>query len=126
MRRALIGATAASILTLAAFAPPQPADAAFAGQNGKILFVRSTTDFSSYAIYVMAPDRGGLTNIGGQGLNSTSDPQWSPDGSKILYRGSANVFYITRADGTGTVSVRGHAFADNPAWSPDGTRIVYD
>jgi dipeptidyl aminopeptidase/acylaminoacyl peptidase len=66
-----------------------------------------------------------------------SDPQWSPDGTRIAfvsnrtgkeYDGNRNsdVWVIT-ADGSGTlVKISDHDEADNqPRWSPDGKRIAF-
>jgi uncharacterized protein YjdB len=60
-------------------------------------------------------------------------PQWSPDGSKILFRadidGRQDLFVIN-VDGTGLTNLTRFipdAMNDkrDPAWSPDGTRIVF-
>jgi uncharacterized protein YjdB len=60
-------------------------------------------------------------------------PQWSPDGSKILFRGmvdGVSNIYTINVDGTGLTNVTAGMAADftdrrEPAWSPDGARIVF-
>ncbi|HET9454849.1 MAG TPA: Ig-like domain-containing protein, partial [Gemmatimonadaceae bacterium] len=62
-----------------------------------------------------------------------TEPQWSPDGSKILFRGVASGrsdLYTINVDGTGTTKLTGGlatAFSSliHPAWSPDGSRIAF-
>jgi Tol biopolymer transport system component/uncharacterized protein YjdB len=59
-------------------------------------------------------------------------PQWSPDGSKILFRGTVDDksdLYTINVDGTGLVNLTAgvtqlSAKAD-PAWSPNGSHIVF-
>jgi Tol biopolymer transport system component len=60
-------------------------------------------------------------------------PQWSPDGTKILFRaivdGGSNI-YMVNVDGTGLTNVTANLPDDvtdrrEPAWSPDGSRIVF-
>ena len=64
-----------------------------------------------------------LTFIGGD----TRDPQWSPDGSKIVFdsqKASPPQIYVMNADGSNLkqLTMKG---ASDPAWSPDGKHIVY-
>lgn len=118
--RALV-AVAVSLCTVM-LAPS--AEAAFPGKNGKLLFVRSAEDYSNYQLHVLNPD-GTATLIGGEHMNSESDPEWSTDGTKIVYD-SLHGFTIADANGTTLSVVRGTGgYTDNPSWTPDG-RIVYD
>ena len=66
-----------------------------------------------------------------------SDPQWSPDGTKLAFRGNINgqsgIFYITTGDNTpkfvapvySSNHFLGHSAKKNYAWSPDGKYIAY-
>lgn len=58
-----------------------------------------------------------------------NDPDWSPDGSKIVFesdREGKRAIYVMNADGTGTRRLIAGDFEDfSPAWSPDGARIAF-
>jgi Tol biopolymer transport system component len=70
-------------------------------------------------------------------LGSISQPAWSPDGSKLAFRASNEIFnvdiYVTALvpDGPTLRAVTRRLTTDPavdefPAWSPDGTTILYD
>lgn len=56
-------------------------------------------------------------------------PQWSPDGSRIVYQGlrDGNAdLYAASADGSGEMRLTEAAEPDRqPAWSPDGSRVAF-
>jgi len=53
------------------------------------------------------------------------NPKWSPDGSKILFSGSGQLFIIN-ANGTELKSlVNDSQRRSSPIWSPDGSRILF-
>lgn len=78
----------------------------------------------------MPPTDRGLANLSN---NNASDefPDWSPDGSKIVFSGTrvnTSNLWTMNSDGTGQTSVGSpnvYAAAVWPAWSPDGTKIAY-
>lgn len=96
--------------------------------NGKIVFV-SDRDGNA-EIYSMLPDG---TNIQRLTFNERGDyePDWSPDGSKIVFTSfRENVtsdIYIMDADGSNVVNITNSPDIGNgyPSWSPDGTRIAF-
>ena len=49
-------------------------------------------------------------------------PDWSPDGTQIVY-GKGSAVWRMNADGSGQTQVVANSVL--PAWSPDGTRIVF-
>jgi TolB protein len=119
------------------------------GPSGKIAFVRFRANCPPSprcerrgpvgfggSIWIVNSNGTRLHRITSPGRN-WSDPQWSPDGSKLLIqtyddRGSAHGIssdlYTINPDGTGLrplTRTRDGAFAFTGDWSPDGTKIVF-
>src|SRR5437667_4717091 len=63
------------------------------------------------------------------GLSALQTPQWSPDGTQLVFTGFSNGFtdlFIIHRDGTGLRRLTNDKFADlHPAWSPDGKTIAF-
>jgi len=55
-------------------------------------------------------------------MDDASDPDWSPDGSQIIFESGENDIYIINADGTGLTKI---GSGNNPSWSPVDNRIIY-
>jgi Tol biopolymer transport system component len=76
-------------------------------------------------IFLVNPDGSGLHRIITPQDQYFFNPQWSPDGSRIL----ANTFldpWVMNSDGTGPVRLTSGTEALYEAhWSPDGTRIAF-
>jgi Tol biopolymer transport system component len=61
-------------------------------------------------------------------------PDWSPDGSQIVYaadyfNGTPQAYselYIVNADGSGRFIIPDTRHARHPRWSPDGTTIAFE
>lgn len=125
-----IALATAVALCLAALIVAQPAGAAFpAAKNGKIAFV-SNRDTGGAEIYAMKPDGTGVTRLtfptGGSG-----EPAFSPDGTRIAFRGPGNDIYVMSANGmnpNGTGAQRltnTRVVESDPSWSRDGTKIAF-
>jgi hypothetical protein len=104
---------------------PDAADAAFPGENGKIVFE------SSFQAHTINPDGTNETN-----LTPTSpfhledyDPAWSADGTKIAV--ISPQLLVMDADGTGRTSYPPDSFGCDaydytPAWSPDAKKLLVE
>lgn len=112
--------------------PAGAANATFPGPNGRIAF---STDFAQdeggrSQVFTVGPNGGGvrqLTHVGG--ASEAKQPDWSPDGRRILYvTNSTGRFqiWVMRPDGSGQrqlATTPGDDFT--PRWSPDGRQVVF-
>jgi len=55
-------------------------------------------------------------------MDDASDPDWSPDGSQIIFESGESDIYLINADGTEPVKI---GSGNNPSWSPVDNRIIY-
>jgi TolB protein len=127
MRRKLVVATglAASIVALVAV----PARGTTPGQNGRIVYARFPT------LWVVNADGTGAKKLPWVKRSEASNPDWSPDGSRIVFdRCAAKCeIWTIGADGANqrrigpnclrkTGACQDRAF---PAWSPNGRMIAF-
>lgn len=81
-------------------------------------------------IYVMNADGSNRVNLLPE-LKFVSNPDWSPEGNRIIFVNSAKginqpEFDILSLDtGTYTTVLEGLGYIDEPVWSPDGTEIAF-
>jgi Tol biopolymer transport system component len=132
----LTAVTAGTVAALlAVLLAPATAQATFPGKNGKIAFsfLAGPTNFGSddFEIYTIVPGEDPVA-LRHQNPRKDNWPDWSPDGSKIVWwhqapAGNIDV-WVMNADGSGQTNLTTeNTGADvNAAWSPDGTEIVLD
>src|SRR5437879_9571458 len=101
--------------------PGYDAEPHLSHDGSKIAFASFREGTYCCGVYVMnATDGSGLVR-----LTSGRSPAWSPDGSKIAFTRSDDV-YVMNADGRGIVQLTNTPGSDNqPAWSPDGSKIAF-
>jgi len=134
MRRAVAAlralAVAAALAATGLTSTPSPAMAAGPPATGRIAF----WDFVTNQIYAVNPDGTGLAQLTHepQGI-SAQGPDWSPDGSRIVFsrfnqsKGIGRI-WIMNADGTGQrlLAAEPPGRSDiQPSYAPDGGHIVF-
>jgi TolB protein len=104
-------------------------DAAWSPDGSRIAYYRET----DYHLCLINPDGTGFATVG-DSLVCSGRPDWKPDGSLLVFRGTpgpnsgAPGFYTVRPDGAGLSLVLGISTpfaAERPSWSPDGSRIAF-
>jgi Tol biopolymer transport system component len=126
-RFGLYAVVAAAVLALCllALVGTRPAEAAFPGTNGKVVFFSDRT--AGPGLYTVTPG-GAATRLPG---TSPGDNQavWSPDGSRVAFQSASTTsqeISVANADGTGRRQVTATQAAEQEAaWSPDGSRIAF-
>ena len=103
---------------------PSPED-----MTGRVAFVSQRNSVNQ--IYLMDVDASGK---GANPARLTSDgeaednPQWSPDGTRLVYQRGFNgaAIYVINADGSAEQRLSPTpGFDVTPSWSPDGSKIIY-
>ncbi len=101
---------------------PAPAAAVAPGDNGRIAYTASGQSLDIFSSNADGSDVINLTNTPGNDLY----PEWSPDGTKIIYVSNNSFVTVMNADGTNkTVLPLTGLISSQPTWSPDGSQIAF-
>ena len=116
------------LITLVAFAlvaATVPAQANYAGGNGRIAFEEFLPGEFTSRIAVINSDGSGY-----QVLRQGQEPAWSPDGQRIAFERSSGTgsphggIAVMNADGSGLKALTDRLKGSNPTWSPDGEWVA--
>lgn len=122
-RRSVLLTTLLVLVSAVSLARASTAESSFPGANGKLAF--TSLDGTIYAMNAAGGTPRAITTA----LWSTN-PVWSPDGSKLAISGprdggSFEILVIDANGGGETRLTRDPAFDWNPTWSPDGSQIAF-
>jgi len=131
--RAVLAAFVVFVSVLATIPGPGPAPAAAADDpsNGLIAFAGgpSSSTYRDFRMYLANPDGTGDVLIIEEDPIEVYNPDWSPDGNKIVYQGGLTGTYagiwVADADGSNPTQIVSMPYALAPRWSPDGNRIAF-
>jgi serine/threonine protein kinase/Tol biopolymer transport system component len=101
-------------------------DPSWSPQGDKIVF-SSLREDGVMSIYLLDLDDNSVTRFGDPEGRYSSYPDWSPDGSAIVFVGPDNRIYAMSLDGSQNIPLvvgGGNFYNYDPFWSPDGS-VVY-
>jgi RHS repeat-associated protein len=101
-------------------------------QSGAARIAFASNREGSAQLYSMNTDGSGVLRLTNDAANDES-PQWSPNGSRIVFQSDRdNVFsgmadiYVMNGDGSGQTRLTSDANDDSaPVWSPNGSKIAF-
>ncbi len=138
MKRRVRGGAVVALAALLALVASSVAHATFAGANGRIAFRRYLNDdHTRAALFTVRPGGEGIRRITHpRGLRATTEPDWSPNGRRIIYTvypendEDRSRMAVIRRDGThrrslARVCTGACLFDGFPAWSPSGRWIAF-
>lgn len=122
-----VAVSTALALCLLVLVAVQPAEAAYPGKNGKIIFWSDRS--SGPGLYTILPGSAAAVKVPGSSAGE-SQAVWSPDGTRIAFQSSSSnskEISVMNADGSGrTFLTSTNTIAEQePTWSPDGNRIAF-
>ena len=127
---AVAAATVLAALTVIMLVSAEPARAAFPGTNGKIAFDSVPPGEADSEIFTLTYNPGGPVQEDPDAPLTSNTAQdsgvaWSPDGSKIAFERSSEI-WVMNSDGTKQTRLTNNAIIDsNPTWSPDGSQLGF-
>lgn len=100
----------------------------YSPDGSKIAYVIAPDVDTGGRIFVMDKDGSDAVALT-DGSTLDRDPDWSPDGSRIVFQSARDgneEIYVMDADGSNPVRLTDETAADEqPVWSPDGTQIAF-
>ncbi|HEY9075236.1 MAG TPA: hypothetical protein VIO61_01745 [Anaerolineaceae bacterium] len=91
-----------------------------------IAFTSSRLAKATYDIFLIDSSGSNVRPLTRKGKNA-SNPNWSPDGKRLVYALDSKEIYIINADGSGDEMVfrSDRAAAICPIWTPDGKGVIF-
>ena len=104
---------------------------AYSPQKHRLVFARANLDKNIYRLPLKGDTAAGPPSLFISSSRSEEAPQFSPDGSKIVFttnRSGSTEVWVCDRDGSNAVQLTslGAGVTGSPHWSPDGKRIVFD
>ena len=104
-----------------------PAQSAFPGDNGKIVFTSDRHGGEAELYTIDSANAVARLTTSGPGANPVESPAWSPDGNRIAFARDGGIFSFDTGDSSVspvTDPNMGPFDFGEPAWSPDGTMLA--